>query len=111
MADWFSVDCGHVRHLQNAENAIACVQDALKTGQEFRVAFDWVRFDSRGTVGLIENSTGLHEVDAVDFRRGTEVLVEVSDCPKHSIETISYRDDLVLSCLFTVREDDLGPTF
>jgi hypothetical protein len=31
IAGWFSLDCGHVRHREDADRAIACARDAFKT--------------------------------------------------------------------------------
>jgi hypothetical protein len=39
IAGWFSIDCGHARHREDADHAIACAQDALKSRRRFYVAF------------------------------------------------------------------------
>lgn len=72
IAGWFSLNCGHVRHRENADRAIACVDEALKTGRRFYVSFDYVGIDSHGATGLAANSK--HEVyEAVtdDLGRGS----------------------------------------
>lgn len=55
IAGWFSLDCGHVRHREHADRAIACADEALKTGRRFYVSFDYVGIDSHGATGLAAN--------------------------------------------------------
>ena len=114
-ASWFSLDCGHVRHGENSTDAIACTQDALRTGRRFYVAFDWVENDSKGTTGLVANSKGLYEVDTLEFRYESiggptvDVSGNIADCQKFPIHTISHRGDRVLTCLLTDEEGPGGP--
>jgi len=35
IAGWFSLDCGHVRHHEDADRAITCAQRALRRGSDF----------------------------------------------------------------------------
>lgn len=114
VAGWFSLDCGHVRHHEDAGRAIACAQNAIRTGQRFYVAFDWIGMDSKGTTGLAANSKGLYEVDTEGFRYGgsiaptEEVMVGVTRCEKSPIETTSNRGDRVLTCLLEPSDEE-GP--
>ena len=76
IAGWFSLDCGHVRHRENADRAIACANEALKTGRQFYVSFDYVGIDSHGATGLAANSK--HEVyEAVTDELGSGSLGHV----------------------------------
>jgi hypothetical protein len=71
IAGWFSIDCGRVRHRENADHAIACAQDALKSRRRFYVAFDYVGMDSQGVTGLARNSElEVYEVRTDDLGRG-----------------------------------------
>ncbi|HJS97652.1 MAG TPA: hypothetical protein VJ756_01080 [Terriglobales bacterium] len=109
IAGWFSRDCGHVRHRQNADWAIACAEDALRTGQRFYVSFDYVGLDSTRIIGLASNSAGVvYEVTtdqlgrgAFGFvaTRGTVRTTTVTRCEKVPVEQTSYPANRYLTCL------------
>ncbi len=109
IAGWFSLDCGYVRHREDADPAIACAQGALRTRQPFHVAFDYVGLDSHGTTGLAANSKGaLYEVQTDELGRGwagyvrtTGIVrtVTVTRCEKAPIEQTSYPANRDLTCL------------
>jgi hypothetical protein len=111
IAGWFSLDCGHVRRREDADRAIACVQGALRTGQQFYVAFDYVGLDSHGATGLASNPrTGVYEVDTDELGRGwggyvatTGIVrtVTVTHCETAPIEQTSYPANRYLTCLAT----------
>ena len=109
LAGWCSLDCGHVRHLEDADRAIACAQGALRTRQPFYVAFDFVGFDSHGTTGLAANSKGaVYEVQTDEIGHGwggamrTTGLVRsvtVTRCEKAPVEQTSYPANRDLTCV------------
>jgi hypothetical protein len=106
IAGWFSIDCGHVRHREDADHAIACAQGALKSGQRFFVAFDYVGVDSHGVTGLARNSEGeVYEVSTDDLGRGIfgtvsrhARTVTVTRCEVAPTERTSYPANRYLTC-------------
>jgi hypothetical protein len=40
IAGWFALDCGHVRYREDADPAISCALEAVKSGRRFYAAFD-----------------------------------------------------------------------
>jgi hypothetical protein len=109
IAGWFSLDCGHVRHHEDADRAIACAQRALRTGQRFYVAFDFVGLDSHGTTGVAVNAEGrVYEVNTDQLAgRASEPVpttnpridVTVTRCEHTPIEQTSFRSNRYLTCL------------
>lgn len=109
IAGWFSLDCGHVHYRENADPAIACAENALKTGRRFYVAFDFRGFDSHGTTGLAANSEGaVFEVVTEQLTGGWGGYVHndgrvhmptVLPCKKAPIEQTAYPANRFLSCL------------
>jgi hypothetical protein len=109
IAGWFSLDCGHVRHREDADHAIACAQGALKSGRQFYVTFDYVGFDSHGASGLAANSKGdVYEVDTDEMgggwggyvaTTGIARTVTVMRCQKAPIEQTSHPANRNLTCL------------
>jgi len=109
IAGWFSLDCGHVSHREDADPAIACAQGALRTRQPFHVAFDYVGLDSHGTTGLAANSKGtLYEVQTDELGHGWAGVVRntglvrsvtVTRCEKAPVEQTSYPANRDLTCL------------
>jgi hypothetical protein len=109
IAGWFSLDCGHVRHREDADRAISCAKSALRTRRPFYVAFDYVGFDSHGTSGLAANSKGdVYEVHTDEMGRGwggyvattgTARTVTVMPCQKAPIEETSHPANRNLTCL------------
>jgi hypothetical protein len=106
IAGSFSVDCGHVRHREDADYAIACTQRALKSGRRFYVAFDYVGVDSHGITGLARNSKGeVYEVVTDDLGRGIFGAVSrharnvtVTRCEAAPTERTSYPANHYLTC-------------
>jgi hypothetical protein len=106
IAGWFSLECGHVRHREDADPAIACAQGALKSAQRFYVAFDYVGVDSRGITGLARNSEGqIYEVSTDDLGLGAfgavsrrRRTVTVTRCEAAPSERISYPANRYLTC-------------
>jgi|SRR5271165_649529 len=106
IAGWFSADCGHVQHREDADRAIACAQGALKSGQRFYVAFDYVGLDSHGITGLARNSEGkVYEVVTDDLGRGAFGAVNrhvrnvtVTRCEVAPTERTSYPANRYLTC-------------
>jgi len=108
IAGWFSLDCGHVRHRENPDRAIACADEAWKTWRRFYVSFDYVGIDSHGVTGLAANSK--HEVyEAVtdDLGRGSLGYVgttvtlrttNVSRCENPPVEQTSPPANRYLTC-------------
>ncbi len=108
IAGWFSLDCGHVRHRENADRAIACAAQALKTGRRFYVSFDYVGIDSHGATGLAANSK--HEVyEAITDELGRRSLeymgttgivgtTNVSRCENPPVEQTSIPANRYLTC-------------
>ena len=116
IAGWFSLDCGHVRHRENADRAIACADEALRTGRRFYVSFDYVGIDSHGATGLAANSK--HEVyEAVTDELGRGSLgyvgtigtirtTNVSRCENPPVEQTSPLANRYLTChTFTLASD------
>jgi hypothetical protein len=109
IAGWLSLDCGHVRHREDADPAISCALDALKSGRRFYVAFDVVGLDSHGTTGLALSAEGvLYQVDTDQMSGGWAGYVccsrRISDpqvyrCKKPPTEEISYPANRSLSCI------------
>jgi hypothetical protein len=109
IAGWFNLDCGHVRHHEDAVGVITCAQGALRTRRRFYVAFDYVGLDSHGTTGLAANSKGgVDEVDTSELGRGTfgyvatsgiVRTVTVTRCEHAPIEQTSYPANRYLTCL------------
>jgi len=108
MAGWLSLDCGHVGHHENADRAIACAEEALKTGRRFYVSFDYVGIDSQGATGLAANSN--HEVyEAVTDELGRGALgyvgtagtvrtMNISRCENPPVEQTSPLANRYLTC-------------
>jgi hypothetical protein len=111
IAGWFSLDCGHVRHREDADRAISCAQGALRTGRRFYVAFDYIGLDSHGTTGLAANSKGtVYQVDTDELGRGwggsvathgVVRTVTVTRCEQAPIERTYYPANRDLTCLTT----------
>jgi hypothetical protein len=109
IAGWFSLDCGHVRHRGDADPAISCALQALKSGRRFYVTFDYVGLDSHGTTGLALNAQGvLSQVDTDQMGGGWGGVVccsrRISDpkvyrCKKPPTEQISFPANRSLSCI------------
>src|SRR4051812_36797660 len=55
-AGWFSRDCGVVKLHEDPTTSISCASDAIRQHHSFRVAFEWVGWDSRGLIGLAGTS-------------------------------------------------------
>ena len=108
IAGWFSLDCGHVRHREDADPAIACAQGALRTRRPFRVAFDYVGVDSHGVTGLAANSKGtVYEVQTDELGHGWGGAVRttgrvrsvtVTRCQEAPIEHTSWLANRDLTC-------------
>ena len=113
IAGWFSLNCGHVRRHENADGAISCATEALKTGKTFYVSFDFVwesrafglqRDPASGVIGLARNSSGaLYEVATMDMRRFSIPsepyrTVTVIRCEKTAQEQLSQAADRYLTC-------------
>jgi hypothetical protein len=108
VAGWFSIDCGHVKHREDADTAIACANQAIQSRHPFYVAFDWVGIDARGTLGIAGNSGGvLYEVDCEEFGRGWAGAVgpgthieplRVTRCQEQPTVRMSYPANRYLSC-------------
>jgi hypothetical protein len=106
IAGWFSVNCGHVRHREDADHAIACEQGALKSGHRFYVEFDYVGLDSHGISGLARNSEGeVYEVVTDDLGRGAFGAVSrhvrnvtVTRCEATPTEQTSNAANRYLTC-------------
>jgi hypothetical protein len=108
IAGWFSLDCSHVHHRENGDGAIACADEALKTGRPFYVSFDYVGIDSHGATGLAANSK--HEVyEAVTDELGRGFLgyvgttgtvrtTNVSRCENRPVEETSMPANRYLTC-------------
>ena len=108
LAGLFSLDCGHVRHRDRADSAIACAEEAIRTGRAFYVSFDYVGLDSHGTTGLAASSK--HELYEVDTNQlgngfggyvGTSGIVRtvnVSRCEKAPVEETSVPANRYLTC-------------
>lgn len=109
IAGWFSLDCGHVRHREDADAAIACAQGAMKTGRRFYVSFDGIGLDSHFTIGLAADAKGaVYEVLTNQMpgvwgyaeNIGTGRTVTVSRCAMGTIEEVSnYPANRYLRCL------------
>jgi hypothetical protein len=109
IAGWFSLDCGHVRHREDADRAIACARGALRAREPFHVAFDFVGVDSHGITGLAANSKGtVYEVQTDELGRGwagyvrTTGLVRsvtVTRCEKAPVERTYYPANRDLTCI------------
>jgi hypothetical protein len=108
IAGWFSLDCGHVRHHENADRAISCADDALRRGRPFYVSFDYIGIDSHGTTGLAADSKHeLYEVVTDELGRGslghvattgTVRTTNVSRCEKSPVEETSLPANRYLTC-------------
>jgi hypothetical protein len=109
IAGWFSVDCGHVRHREDADPAISCALEALKSGRRFYVAFDYVGLDSHGTTGLALNGVGvLYQVvtdqisgDWAGYVCCSQRMSEpqINRCQKPPTDEVSYPANRSLSCI------------
>jgi hypothetical protein len=109
IAGRFSLDCGHVRHRQDADTAISCALQALKSGHRFYVAFDYVGLDSHGTTGLALNPEGvLYQVETDQMGGGLAGVVCCSQriskartyrCKNPPTEEVMYPANRYLSCI------------
>jgi hypothetical protein len=109
IAGWFSRDCGRVSYRQDADFAIACAKDALRTRRRFYVAFDFRGVDSHGTTGLAANSEGaVYEVETEQLTGGWGGHVRndgrvhkptIIRCQKDPVEQTSFPANRFLSCL------------
>ena len=109
IAGWLSVDCGHVRHRQDAGPAISCALQAVKSKRRFYVAFDYVGLDSHGATGLALDAQGtLYQVDTDQMGGGFGGYVccsqrvsepRIHRCKNLPTEEISYPANRSLSCL------------
>jgi hypothetical protein len=116
VAGWFSHDCGYVRRHQDADAAIACAMDALRSHHAFRVAFDFIGLDSHGTTGLAANSAGeVYEVTTDELGLGwggavgtTGILrtVTTTRCQRTPVEETSYPANRFLSCRATTENPE-----
>jgi hypothetical protein len=114
IAGWFSLDCGHVPRHKDADPAIACAMNALRSHERFRVSFDYVGLDSHGTTGLAANSVGeVYEVTTDELgvgwagaiaTAGSLRNVTVTRCDRAPVEKMSYPANRLLSC--TAAADD-----
>lgn len=108
IAGWFSRDCGHVAHRRDADAAIACATDALKSGRRFYVSFDYVGVDSHGTTGLaLDSQRKVYEVVTDELGSGAfggvgtsgRILsVNVIACDTTPVERSSYPANRFLTC-------------
>lgn len=108
IAGWLSLDCGHIRHREDADRAIACAGEALKAGRRFYVSFDFVGWDSHGTTGLAANSKHeVYEVVTDELGRGslghvattgTVRNTNVSLCKKSPVEETLPLANRYLTC-------------
>lgn len=108
IAGWFSLDCGHVSHYENADRAIACADDALRTGRRFYVSSDYIGIDSHGATGLAATSKHeVYEVETDELGRGTLGYVatwgtvrttNVSRCERPPVEETSFPANRYLTC-------------
>jgi len=109
IAGWFSLDCGHVHHREDADAATTCALQALKSRQRFYVAFDYVGLDSHGTTGLALDARGaLCQVDTDQMGGGFGGYVccsqrisepQVYRCKQPPTEKTSYIANRYLSCI------------
>ena len=109
IAGWFAVDCGNVRHRGDAGPPISCALKALRSGQRFYVAFDYVGLDSHGTTGLALDAEGvLYQVYTNQMGGGWAGYVccgqhvsepQIYRCKKPPTEEISYPANRSLSCI------------
>jgi len=109
IAGWFSLDCGHVRHREDADAAISCALQAFKSRERFYVAFDYVGLDSHGTTGLALDAQGvLYQVETDQMgggfggyiccgQRATEP--RVYRCNQRPTERVSIPANRDLSCI------------
>lgn len=108
IAGWFSLDCGYVRHHENADAAISCATSALRARKSFYVSFDFVGIDSRGVIGVAANRSGeVFQVTTDQLGGGylgmvaTSGIVRtltVSRCGKPPFEERSYPSNRYLVC-------------
>jgi len=115
IAGWYSLNCGHVRRYENADAAISCAMEALKTRRTFYVSFDFVWKlrpfglylpPADGVIGLARNPSGaLYEVAVMVPRDSKSVIpsepariVTVSLCNKAASEQISQVEGRYLTC-------------
>jgi len=127
IAGWFSRDCGHVPHRADADPAITCAREAIKTGQPFYVSFDYVGLDSHGTIGLAANRRHqVYEVSTDELGRGflgqvattgTMRTVTVTRCEESPTEQNALPGNRFLSCVWrspgtmNKRQNELPPDF
>ena len=108
ISGWFSRDCGHVPRHGDADAAIACANDALRSGKRFYVSFDYVGIDSHGTSGLAMGADRkVYEVVTDDLRGGAvgalnirdgNVNVDVIGCESAPVERTGFRANRFLTC-------------
>ena len=111
IAGWFSIDCGHVLHRQDADAAISCATKALRTREPFYVSFDYIGTDSTGVIGLAgDRSSRVFKVTTDELGRGAFGMISTSGpnrtvtfrlCDKGPVEETSYPANRYLSCPVT----------
>ena len=108
IAGWFSRDCGHVSYRGDADAAIACASEALKSGQRFYVSFDYIGVDSHGTSGLaLDSQRKVYEVVTDELGGGAVGMVGTSGrvlnvsvvaCEAAPVERSFYPANRFLTC-------------
>ena len=114
IAGWFSLNCGHVRHRENADSAISCATNALNNRKPFYVSFNFIGLDSTGVIGLAANRNGtVFQVTTDELGRGAFGrigtsgpirTVTVAGCQKPPIDQTSFPGNRYLVCLTTDRK-------
>jgi len=108
ISGWFSVDCGHVPRHTDADPAIKCAMNALRSHERFRVSFDYMGLDSHGVTGLAANSAGeVYEITTDELGVGWGGAIATADrlrsvtvtrCDRAPVEETSYPANRLLSC-------------
>ena len=106
-AGWFSRDCGTVKLHEDPTSSISCASDAMRQHHSFRVAFEWVGWDSRGLIGLAGTSSGdIYEITTDELSAGGGLFnarprqdVTVQKCEKPPREiSFGFRGTRIFSC-------------